>query len=181
MSTDILFPPRKIFNRDTINENKIVNSLADITQTYENSISACGCLFYKIVDNVVQLLLIKYTDPNWQRLDDFGGKIDLDDTSVFNAMMREVSEETNGVITGEYLTSAINGDTKTFYNRKSKYYIWLVQVDDTFFPDTSIFGNNEIYDNIERTVQWYNFNEIKDSLAYRILHNDELIQYLKTV
>ena len=169
---------RKIFNYDNIHESKIVQKLSDTTEAYENSISACGCLFYKIVDNAVQLLLIKYTDPNFPRLDDLGGKVDIEDLSVFDAMVREVREESNNVIVVDHIKMLINDITKTYYNKKSKYYMWLVQVDDTFFPDTRIFGNSELHDNIERSIQWYNFNEVKDRLAFRLLNNQELIHYI---
>ncbi len=173
--------PRKIFNRNNITENKIVSNLSDNTLTYENSISACGSLFYKIEDNVVKLLLIKYNDINWPRLDDFGGKIDMSDESVFDAMTREVMEETNNIITYDYLKNAINNDTKVFYNNQSKYYLWLIRVDNTIFTDTSVFGNNEISENIDRSINWYNFSEIKNNLAFRLLNNEELMTYLESL
>ena len=69
---------RKIFNYDNFTESKIID-FNDKKQMYENTISACGTLFYKIKDGKLWLLLIKYDDPNWPRLDDFGGQIDNDD------------------------------------------------------------------------------------------------------
>lgn len=69
------FLNRKIFNLDNLNESKTVANLSDKQQTYENSISAGGCLFYKRNEkNEIKLLLIKYDDPAWTKLDDFGGR-----------------------------------------------------------------------------------------------------------
>lgn len=178
MATLTTFSPRKIFNRDNITESKIVENLSDSSKTYENTISACGSLFYTIEDNKLKLLLINYTDINWPRLDDFGGKIDMTDMSVFDSMVREVSEETNNIITSDYLNMKINENTKTFYNKQSKYYVWLINVNNNEFQDTSIFGNIEISDNIERNIKWYDFNEIKNKLAFRLLNNKELMNYL---
>ena len=99
---------RKIFNYDNLNESKIVKNLKS-DDLFENSISACGCLFYKIIDNQVELLLIKYKDPSWPLLDDFGGVIDTTDISVHQAMVREVSEETNTVISESILNNLAFG------------------------------------------------------------------------
>lgn len=181
MTTLTAFPPRKIFNRDNITESKIVDNLSDSTKTYENTISACGSLIYKVEDNKVKLLLIKYTDIKWPRLDDFGGKIDITDMSVFDAMSREVSEETNNIIKGDYLKILINKNTLTFYNKQSKYYLWLIKIDNNQFQDTTVFGNIEFSDNIERNINWYDFDEIKNNLALRLLNNEELMKYLSSV
>lgn len=173
--------PRKIFNYDNITESKIVDNLSDRSLTYENSISACGSLFYKIENSKVKLLLIKYSDVNWPRLDDFGGKIEISDMSVFDSMTREVSEETNNIITEEYLKMIINENTPTFYTKQSKYHLWLIKVNNNEFQDTNIFGNIEYSDNIERIIDWYDFDEIKNNLAFRLLNNAQLMNYLTSL
>ena len=191
---------RRIFNYDNLQETKVVTNLSDKKQTYKKSISACGVLFYKVINNRVNLLLINY--PEREHFDDFGGKIDITDESLFHAMAREVKEESNNLITIDYLKTVIDKDTKTFYNKRSKYYIWLVKVDDTFFPDTSVFGNLEVgvkdldlaFQSLEinddeqkedttkkRSVQWYDFKKIKSKLACRIYNNKELQKYLYSV
>jgi 8-oxo-dGTP pyrophosphatase MutT (NUDIX family) len=67
----------------------------DKSKLYKNTISACGCLFYKIVNNKLKLLLISYSDPKWPKLDDFGGTIDEDDDNIIDAIVRETLEESN--------------------------------------------------------------------------------------
>lgn len=146
--------------------------------TYSNPILACGIVFYKIVDNKLQLLLSKYNHK--QQLEDFGGKIEITDTSVFDAMAREVMEESNHLITAEYLKERLHHDDNItfYYNKHSKYYVWLIQVDNTFFPDTSVFGTEEQLNPIKkRTVQWYNFHEVHKKLSDR-LSNSIFMDYM---
>lgn len=162
---------RKIFNYDNIEEFKIVESNKD---AYTNTISACGCLFYKVVNGDLYLLLISYTDPEWDRLDDFGGKIDTTDVSVIDAIIRETSEESNDIINGDIIQRC---DYYEFYNRQSKYYSIVIEVDDDFFPDTTVFGDFERADRLGRTVNWYKYDEYKDNLAFRLLNNKKLIEF----
>lgn len=170
---------RRIFNYDNMNESKIVNNMGAKNELYENSVSATGCLFYKIIDNKVKLMLIKYADPKWPKLDDFGGKIDEPDGSIFDAAMRETEEETNFVISKEMVLEKIVEDNNNcrFYNKLSKYCLHLVRVDNDFFNDTSVFGDFENSDKIYRTVGWYDLNEHKHELAYR-LNMNELFDFL---
>jgi HD superfamily phosphodiesterase len=165
-------PQRKIFNYDNLNEFTISDNL----NIYKNNITACGCLFYKIKNSGLELLLIKYKSKDWPKLDDFGGKIDLEDESVESAMKREVSEETNGIIVLDKDLHCYS--RKYFYNQKSKYYCCLIEVDEDFCNDTSIFGDLEITDNIERNVDWYNFSNIQYDLALRIFLCDDIMAFL---
>ena len=168
---------RKIFNFDNLAESKLVTDLADKTQIYTNSISACGCLFYKRgANSEIELLLIAYADPNWPRLDDLGGKIDLTDETVDAAIAREVSEESNRMIEVDYIAHV--HDIPTFYNHQAKYVVKCIEVNNEFFPDTDLFGTVETHDNIERTIKWYKYTEIKTKLAYRLYYNKNLIEYL---
>lgn len=173
---------RKIFNYDDITESKIVSSLTAKKQLYENSISACGCLFYKIVNNKVQLLLIEYDDPNWPKLDDFGGKIDETDNELYDAIARETSEETNNVIACDYLLDRLkNEELKIFYEKHSKYYLVLLKASKKFHPDTSVFGDFENCDKIKRKINWYDYQTVKSKLAYRLGKNSKLIDYLDSL
>jgi 8-oxo-dGTP pyrophosphatase MutT (NUDIX family) len=170
---------RKIFNYDDISENKIIKSLADRNEIYENTISACGCMFYKIVNNNLYLLLIKYADPNWSKYDDFGGVIDHSDDTLLDTIIREATEETNGVIDNLTINMYLDNDTtKTFYNKNSKYYSLLFEVDDSFHYDTDVFGIFEEADKISRTVEWYKYTDVKQNLAFRISKNPELVNHL---
>ena len=168
---------RKIFNYDNIDESKIVSMLSK-NELFDKSISATGILFYKIVKNNVKLMLIKYADKNWPKLDDFGGRIDNTDDTVFDAAIRETEEETNKIITKDLILKISSDDNiKCFYNKTSKYFLHLIRVDEDFFSDTSIFGDFEEHDKIYRKVEWYDFKDCKTELSYR-LQMHELFNFI---
>lgn len=169
---------RRIFNFDNLSESKVVEK-TNRAEHYTNSISACGCFFYRRRSTGIEALLISYADPGWPRLDDLGGQIDLTDSSLAHAMAREVSEESNGLIVGK-----LNGDHvmfdaakeyKVYYTPQSKYYCLAVEVDDDFFPDTSVFGDFETTDKIYRKIEWYNLSNVSDKLAHRIKPISDII------
>jgi 8-oxo-dGTP pyrophosphatase MutT (NUDIX family) len=170
--------PRKVFNFDNFAESKITSNNKE---HYPNSISAGGCLFYKRnKQGEIELLLIKYKDPGWPRLDDLGGQIDKTDETILDAIIREASEETNHVITKNMMHNLLlKNYTQTFYNKKAKYFMLFIEVDDDFFPDTSVFGDLEVEDNIERTIKWYKYQDIKSELAYRLSLNENLVKFLE--
>jgi predicted NUDIX family NTP pyrophosphohydrolase len=168
---------RKIFNHDNKSESKIIAGLGNKHLLYENSISACGCLFYRVHDAKLQLLLISYSDPGWPRLDDLGGKIDEKDVSIIDAISRETSEETNGVISEEFMRTHLLNETNTFYNKQSKYYVVVSRVDEKFHPNTSVFGDFEQTDKIHRVINWIDYTSAKPKLAIRLLCNVDLMEY----
>jgi len=169
---------RKIFNYDNLSESKMAQ-LNDYQNIYFNTISAAGCLFYKD-DN--KLLLIEYADPNWTRLDDFGGVVDENDETIYDTIIRETAEETNNIIDEKLMKQLLeNNDNKYFYNKLSKYFFVLIRVDDYFFPNTYVFGIKEQHDQILRKVKWYDFEEIKQKLAYRLSNTKKLMSFLSKV
>lgn len=169
---------RKIFNYDNFAESKIID-FNDKKQMYENTVSACGTLFYKIKNKKLWLLLIKYASSNWPRLDDFGGQIDNHDATVLDAIYREVYEETNGCIDKSLMARTMTyGFDSTFYNKYSKYYLILIKSESDFFDDTSVFGDCETTDNIERVVSWYEYDVVRDKLARRL---DNVIEHLDSI
>lgn len=168
---------RKIFNLENLSESKIVK-WTQKNDFYPYSISAGGCLFYKIINNKIKLLLIEYDDKTYG-LDDLGGKTDDIDNTPIETIAREVEEETNLVITKNMVnTMIINNHCMTFYNQYSRYFMILILVHDGFFPDDTIFGTYEIHDNIKRKIKWFDYDECKPNLAYRLSKNNELISYL---
>jgi len=172
---------RKIFNYDNFEESKIIPKL-DKNYTYEKTVSAAGCLFYKTTNNKLELLLISYVDPKWNNLDDLGGQVDEIDNTPYDTIIRETMEETNDVIKKSYLQQIIKKQKYTsYYNQFSKYYSIVVEVNNDFFPNTDIFGNFEIKDGIERTIDWYDYSTIKDKICSRIKCNKNIINFLNTL
>ena len=180
---------------DDLNQTKIVANLRLAKLVYKRAISAGGCLFYKTGTDprgLVQLLLIRYTNPDYPSLDDLGGKTDLEDRSILETIYREVEEETNNLITRERIfnallpkASSVDGtiapsSVSSFYNERSKYYLLLIRVDEDFFPDTTVFGVREHSDDIGRTIDWWPFDEARDRLSHRLANNDDLMRHLGT-
>lgn len=174
---------RKIFNYEDMSESKVVSSLGDKKNLYTYSISACGCLFYRRVKGSIQLLLISYADPGWPRLDDFGGRVDESDESIADAISRETEEETNKVIDSNFMQDLLsdNSNYLDFYNKESKYYVVLIEVDESFHPDTKVFGDFENCDKISRTIDWHDYLTVKPKLAMRLLCNLDLIEHLNSL
>ena len=176
MSTSLAH--RKIFNYDNFEESKIIPKL-DKKYTYDNTVSAAGCLFYKKSNEKLELLLISYDDPKWNKLDDFGGQVDDLDNTIYDTIIRETIEETNNIIKKDFLEKMINDKQyRSFYNNLSKYYVITIEVDDNFYPDTKIFGNFETKDKIGRSIRWYNYSDIKNKISNRLTSNKEIINYL---
>ena len=169
---------RKIFNWDNIDESKIVN-WGKRDEFYANPVSAAGCLFYKEINGKKKLLLIKYDDSGWPKLDDLGGKVDDVDATIYDTIARETMEESNHVISYEFMKNMCESKQYIpFYSRHSNYYCIVVKVNDDFFPNTNVFGNLELTDNIRRTVAWVDYPECKNDLAHRIGKNYNLVNYL---
>jgi hypothetical protein len=175
----IMDKSRRIFNYENLTETKIVSSLDAKQELYPKSISAGGCLFYKKVAGQIKLLLTSYPDPKWNKLDDLGGRSDHNDNTIFETIIRETMEESNNMIDVRFLLEKIkSNDYRSFYNLKSKYYIMLVEVDDDFSKDTSIFGTFEKTDKIVRYINWYDYDTAKPKLALRLSICNDLINYL---
>ena len=142
------------------------------------TICACGCLF--VNKQSKKILLMQYLDVE-TKLDDFGGKVDHQDRDKFETICREVSEESNGIINRQIILN-LTRTNKCFgcYTESSKYFFLTIEVDDTFYPDTSIFGNREIYENINRVINWHNINDVlrNKKLAHRILCAG-MLEYLR--
>lgn len=161
---------RRVFNYDNTKEAALI-SQRDPTP-YARSVTAAGCVFRK----GTRLLLIRYASSAWPLLDDLGGKADVRDTCIEDTIAREVREETNGVITEDLVRAAISQcAAATFYNARAKYYGLVVDVDNDFFPDSSVFGTHENTDKIERTVSWYEYAAVRDKLCVRLASCEEFV------
>jgi uncharacterized protein (DUF952 family) len=164
---------RKVFNYDDWSQSDLVPKTK--LKRFPRSISACGCLFRK--EN--KILLIKYEDPQYPYNDDFGGQVDEIDHSPLDTIVRETCEESNDVITKELMAKMMSRPYKSYYDDTMKYYNIVLEVDEDFFPDTSIFGDLEITDNIKRTLAWYDITNDTYSLAFRMLKNKEFMHDLQ--
>lgn len=165
---------RKVFDFDDFSSFKIVPS--NKLGYYTNTISACGLL----LKHDDEILLIKYKDPNWPNLDDFGGQVGEGDETPFDTIIRETVEESNGVITKKMIKKYLKHGEQ-FYTQKSKYFCVVCEISDDdkeLLLDSTLFGDIEIEDGIKRTINWYNSNDAKKNLCGRLKFNKEIMDYL---
>ncbi len=138
---------RRIFNYDTM-------EITDVK--VNNPVMAVGILFRKFIDNIPHVLLMKYSDPKYNYLDDFGGRTDLEDKHPYDTAIRETLEESNDIINP---TEYLKNNKKSYYDSKCKYLCFIVDVEQDFFKDTEVFGMIEKKDNIGRVLDWYKVDE----------------------
>lgn len=118
-----------------------------------------------------------YTKPSWipkqvwhhlshfTLFEDFGGKVESCDTSIFDIMVRECQEESNGVLNPMTIRERLNSrHARFFYSRRSQYVLAILPAtpDETHLS-TDDFGACEehLRYHIERRVKWMSAKELK--------------------
>lgn len=138
-----------------------------------NLIYAGGVIFYRIRNDNMELLLLK--SKSRQKYEEFGGTIDKYDKDIYETVCREVEEESNNVIKrNEIINDVVTSEYVC--SQKSKYIVFIVKAIDRICNlESTIFGEKEIHDNIERTVKWitlkdfYNFVKSKE-INFRLVN-----------
>lgn len=137
-------------------------------------IKAGGALFYH-----KNKLLMIYSRNNYE---DFGGKTSLEDNSIEMTIAREVEEESNNIISRDFVLSKIQdekNDIDRYYIPQSKYLVYLIELDN--FIDVELFGDLEITDNIKRNVEWIDAGDFfKVARSFR-LNNKSLFSRIKNI
>lgn len=142
-------------------------------------ILAAGVLLVKDSPNK-EVLVQKVSSANTgYNFTDFGGKIDLEDKSVIEAIARELGEEINfGIFENgrkmsktslkKFLQTNI---IKKTYIQLAKYFLIFVKFDPSQYSlDMDIIGNKETHDEIPRTVEWITAEEFVNSHFAHHLH-----------
>ena len=89
-----------------------------------------------------------------------GGKVMENETDLRSALQREVKEETNNVVN---LNSNDLESAPYFYQEIGKYITVLIKTNNTY--ESEEFGVSEIHDNIKRTIQWIDSNDIIENIS----------------
>lgn len=119
-------------------------------------VTSGGVLIYKFGENGMELLMVNSRGG----FEDFGGKIDTCDKSIFKTVSRETYEESNKLINKKKLESRLL-NAPYVYIKNSKYVCFFVEATDKEAQLTSNdFGDYEIHENIERTVKWIPLSKI---------------------
>ena len=142
-------------------------------------IRAGGLIIYKIEQNKIKLLLIRTNFNNIEVFEDIGGKTDSKDISFYETISREVGEETNNVINPNIIKNQLyNADS--IYISHGKYLLYIIKANNYEKKlDVIDFGNKEIHDNIDRTIEWVNVDDyINQTKNFNVrLHSNELKKY----
>jgi hypothetical protein len=116
----------------------------------EKPITAGGVILYKIENDKIYLLLID-SRGNYE---DFGGRSDDTDETIFDVVSREAHEESNYILNKDTIKERLM-TAKSAYTSHSKYIIYVINANNEESKLTSkIFGEKEIHDNIPRKVKW---------------------------
>jgi len=129
----------------------------------ENDVTSGGVILYRIKNNSLQLLL------SWSRgkYEDLGGTVDETDADIYHTISREVEEESNGLILAKDILTRIQ-TREPIYSKTSKYLAFIVKANDLESVLTSEqFGDKELHDNFERTIQWVPLIEFMNPVTIR--------------
>lgn len=120
---------------------------------------AGGVIIYReTADHDIELLLISSRGL----YEDIGGCTDADDDDIEDTVAREVEEETNEVITYDAIRDRLD-DAMYVYSQRSKYIIYIVEATDSEAElKSEEFGNQELFDKINRTIHWMSVETILD-------------------
>jgi hypothetical protein len=134
---------------------KILRPTFYLNNDKSQEVRAGGILFYKYNDKNFDLLLT-YSRNNYE---DFGGQTDNQDIDMIDTVSREASEESNYVFDQGFLKNKIK-DQVPIYVKHCKYVIYFVQLDQDY--DVKVFGDKEICDGFDRTVEWIPYERFID-------------------
>jgi len=141
-------------------------------------IRAGGVMFYKHKKSKVEILMIKKTHQ--LVYEDVGGKTSIYDNDIYETIAREVSEETNNLINSNIIKKQMLY-SKCIYMPHAKYLLIIVKANSYEKKLTEKdFGDKEIHDDIDRTIEWINLNDFLEN-KLRVnprLHSSELKEYL---
>jgi hypothetical protein len=153
--------------------NRKVFCLDDTRMIY-----AGGVLLYKFIDDQIYFLMI-YSDRR-KAHEDIGGKVDNNDTTIYNTVIREAFEETNQIIK---LNKETLISSPYFYNDNGKYILYLVEANYEQSKTTKEdFGPVELYENIERIIEWVKCDDFiqKNIKVCNRVNMYHIINYLKS-
>uniref|UniRef100_A0A6C0EAI7 Nudix hydrolase domain-containing protein n=1 Tax=viral metagenome TaxID=1070528 RepID=A0A6C0EAI7_9ZZZZ len=144
-------------------------------------VTAAGLIIYKFEEDKMKLLLIESRG----QYEDIGGRVDEDDKTIIDTVVREVYEESNKLIKRKNTRKKLQ-DAPSVYNAKCKYVVYFIEATKRQKEMTKKdFGDKELHDNIKRTISWIDTDVVNDSkivkykLAWRLKYYPVLNQIKK--
>ena len=145
----------------------------------EKPLRAGGVLFYRFdIEEMEYKLLLIYSRDKYE---DFGGCTDEIDKNIKETASREVEEESNHIFSKKYILDNIS-DEKSVYITHSKYILYFIELQEDYDP--IVFGDREIHDGFDRTVEWISYYDKFDDKKFLNklncrLNNWTVIKYMK--
>lgn len=148
-----------------------MKQLRQIFKHKNNQITSAGITPYIFEDDCIYLLLIKKNDI----YEDFGGKTEFIDNSIYDTAAREAEEESNGIFSRDVIDNLLP-NAPYFYNRQ-KYISYFIKLNEKY--DISLFGDIEIHDQIKRVVEWVKISDISWKNIHHRLRNKIYFNHIK--
>lgn len=124
--------------------------------TNNRQVTAAGVLIH---DAENDRYLLQYM-PKTGRFDDFGGKVEWEDDTVLHTILRELYEETNGLMCNKSNPIKFR-NAKFHYIKNSKYLLVVIDSRNiNIEKDLNHYLNNETCTNINRKLVWVYKNEM---------------------
>ena len=171
-----------------LDKNKITNSPIKKSSRptfYLNNdktleLKAGGILFYKYNEGQAEFEILMINSRN--NYEDFGGCNDISDKDIRDTVSREVEEESNNIFNKKDIKEKLES-LEPIYIKNSKYALYFVQLDE--YVDPKDFGDKEIHDDLDRTVEWIPYSKFDDQdflnkLNFR-LKSFSVLNYLKKI
>lgn len=133
-------------------------------------IRAGGVIIYKFINNIMYVLLIERNGL----YEDIGGCTEESDKTHIDTVVREVYEESNKLIKRKNTRNKLK-KAYSYYIPNSKYIIYFIEATIRQQNMTSNdFGNYELHDNIERTINWIPLSHFLNKTIAKYKHNNRI-------
>jgi len=140
-----------------------------------NEVRAVGALFKTKYLGETKILFRHTLDS----IEDIGGKTDYKDNNLYDTVIREVTEETNGKLfckrhnyskCSKLLRSIFRKQRpRSIYSFKSKYLLFIVNLDSWIYKkNMNRFGKIEKHSRQKHKFKWENELPDKESLNFRL-------------
>jgi len=116
-----------------------------------------------------KILLLKKQNNKYEFL---GGKTDNRDKSLFITAIREAQEESNNLILGyrepcqekiiKYILDTNKDYVYWYPNKEYRFGLFFIKLEEHMEKNPQFYGNREIYEDIERTLDWISINRINE-------------------
>jgi hypothetical protein len=133
-------------------------------------IMGSGVLIYKNEDGKMKILIL----DTKHKYEDIGGNIYRTDSTLYDAICREIEKETNGIIKKTDIFNRIQ-KAKYIYIPKAKYLVFLLEATVTEKKlKKQDFGDKELHNNYNRDIGWINRQQLSNKIIFKYKLNNRL-------